>query len=259
MPTPLVSVIITTHDFEHFIADAIGSALAQDYARREVIVVDDGSTDGTAELLRTMTGFRLLSQQQRGVAAARRAGVDASQGDYIAFLDGDDVLDPRYISRTFACISAHKGASFCYTWMQYFGSRSDEYRLPPFDAESLILDGNHIGIGALQPKRLFYEVGGFDELETHEDWDYWLKALERGHTGVLLPEALYHYRQRSTGMPARNADWNRHGEQLRDLMWRKHRRLYYMYSARRFVRTFPRRAARKMARIFGSGKPTTSL
>ncbi len=92
---PRVSVVIPAYNCERFIRDAVDSALAQDYPALKIIVIDDGSTDDTGALLASYgTRIRLLSQPNRGCAAARNKGVAHAHGRYIAFLDGDDAWSP---------------------------------------------------------------------------------------------------------------------------------------------------------------------
>lgn len=94
-----VSLIIPLHQGERFIADAVASVLAQDERPDEIIVVDDGSTDGGPAIARGIPGVRCLEQSNRGPAAARNAGVAAASGDLIAFLDQDDLLRPAALRR----------------------------------------------------------------------------------------------------------------------------------------------------------------
>ncbi len=88
----LVSVILPVYNGERFLAAAIASSLAQDYQPIEVIIVDDGSTDGTAGIARSFEGVRYLHQPNQGPARARNAGIEVAAGEYIAFLDTDDVM-----------------------------------------------------------------------------------------------------------------------------------------------------------------------
>src|SRR5690349_2600271 len=94
MSAPLVSVVIPVFDGEAYLAAAIESALAKTYARVEVIVVDDGSTDGSASVA-ARYDVRLVRQSNRGVSAACNAGVEAARGELIAFLDADDLWPPE--------------------------------------------------------------------------------------------------------------------------------------------------------------------
>src|SRR5258708_6914008 len=101
---PLVSIIIPAYNRKAMLFDAVASVLAQSYRDWELIVVDDGSTDGTADDLHARFGsrVRLIAQSRRGVAAARNLGVRSARGDYIAFLDSDDFWLPRKLERQMA-------------------------------------------------------------------------------------------------------------------------------------------------------------
>ena len=93
-PSPLVSVIIPCYRQAHFLADALRSAVAQTHRPLEIIVVDDGSPDDVAAVTAQFPTVRLVRQPNRGLAAARNAGLRASSGDYVAFLDDDDTFFP---------------------------------------------------------------------------------------------------------------------------------------------------------------------
>lgn len=229
------SIVITTYNFERFARAAAESALSQSEASKEVILVDDGSTDGTVRSVQDLPGLKIVAQANSGVAAARKRGVEASCGEYLVFLDGDDELDVDYLRETSACLAANPEASFCYTPMKLFGFKTGLMELRDFNEEALILYGNYIGVGALQPRTLYDRVGGFAELPSYEDWDYWLRAVELGFKGVRLNKPLYFYRQHEPGV-SRNADWSVQGNDFLDLMRRRHRRLYVKNRAKRLVR-----------------------
>jgi hypothetical protein len=98
--SPLISVCITNHNYARFLPAAIDSVLAQTYAKVELIVVDDGSTDDSRDVIRRYGGrLRSVFQERAGQAAAGWAGIQASQGDVIVFLDADDALDPQILAR----------------------------------------------------------------------------------------------------------------------------------------------------------------
>ena len=100
MRDPVVSVVIPTHNFGHFVAEAIGSVLNQTVAIAEIIVVDDGSTDDTHEVVgRFGQKVRYIVQANAGVCAARNRGVSLSRGSHIAFLDADDTWEPTKIEK----------------------------------------------------------------------------------------------------------------------------------------------------------------
>jgi hypothetical protein len=110
---PAVSVIVPVHDVAAHVGAAIASLRAQDFAGFEAIVIDDGSTDGSARIADEAIGgdprFRLIRQDNRGLSAARNAGLALARADFIAFLDGDDRLDPGFLSRMLAALRADGG------------------------------------------------------------------------------------------------------------------------------------------------------
>jgi glycosyltransferase involved in cell wall biosynthesis len=112
---PLVSIIIPCHNQARFLflSDAIASVLGQTHSPVELIVVDDGSPDNTAEIARRYEAIRFLRQENRGVSTARNAGFSASTGAYVMFLDADDRLMPNAVQEHLRCFADHRkgGAS----------------------------------------------------------------------------------------------------------------------------------------------------
>lgn len=118
-----VSCIIPTYEMGHYVADAICSVLAQTRPAAEIIVVDDGSSDDTAEVLAQFgTEIRVLSQPNRGVSVARNTGLAAASGDLIAFLDADDVLLPDRFARQIPLFEETRALMFCDAATEYFFS-----------------------------------------------------------------------------------------------------------------------------------------
>ena len=195
---PRVSVIIPTYNRASWVAEAVASVLAQTYRAFEVLVVDDGSTDGTLEslapVLNQVKVLRLSSR--RGVAAARNLGVAAARGEWVAFLDSDDLWLPEKLARQMAFLSRHPDLLLCQTeeiWVRR-GVRVN----PP---RSCRKEGGLIFLRSLKRclvspsavvlhRRLLKETGGFDEnLPAAEDYDLWLRLTWRYPVG-LLPEPL---------------------------------------------------------------------
>ena len=108
---PLVSILIPAYNAEEFIADAIRSAIAQTWQRKEIIVVDDGSRDGTAEVARRFASKEVVvvSKENQGAAATRNHAFQLSQGEYIQWLDADDLLAPDKIERQLAALREGDG------------------------------------------------------------------------------------------------------------------------------------------------------
>lgn len=195
---PLVSVIIPTYNRWPMVREAVDSALAQSCPAIELLVVDDGSEDSTASELRSRYGssVRVLSQPRQGVAAARNLGVRRSTGDYLAFLDSDDLWLPQKIERQIAFMGARPQAQICQTeeiWVRRGRQVNPRlrHRKPSGDIFRASLGLCLVSPSAVMMKReLFERVGGFDESFTVcEDYDLWLRiALD---TFVyLIPDAL---------------------------------------------------------------------
>lgn len=192
-----VSVVIPTYNRRPVVARAIESVLAQTHGGFELIVVDDGSDDGTAESLKRYgAAVSVLCQPHRGVAAARNFGVACSRGRYLAFLDSDDLWLPRKLELQLAFMQAHPDVRICQTeelWIRR-GVRANprkRHRKPSGDIFRPSLELCLVSPSSVMITReLFDRVGGFDEtFEACEDYDLWLRvALD---TEVpLIPEPL---------------------------------------------------------------------
>jgi glycosyltransferase involved in cell wall biosynthesis len=181
---PLVSVIIPAFNRAWCLAEAVDSVLAQGFGDFELIVVDDGSTDGTAALLAGYgDAIRVLRRENRGVSAARNAGIAAARGDLIAFLDSDDLWRSGKLRRQVAFFAAHPEALICQTeelWVRN-GRRVNPGKRHRKRAGMIFepsLDLCLVSPSAVMVRReLFERVGFFDErLPACEDYDLWLRV-----------------------------------------------------------------------------------
>ncbi|MDR7453912.1 MAG: glycosyltransferase family A protein, partial [Armatimonadota bacterium] len=148
---PRASVVITCHNQGAFLAQAIESALAQTYPGVEVIVVDDGSTDETAEVAARYPDVRLVSQPRAGLPAARNAGLGLCTGDVVTFLDADDRLLPHAVETGVRALLAHPEAACVaghYRLIDAAGTVTAEWTRAPvdFDPYAALLRRNHIGM-----------------------------------------------------------------------------------------------------------------
>ncbi len=196
----LISVIIPAFNAQSYVRQAVESALNQTYPDQEVIVVDDGSTDGTPGILAEYAGrIRVVSQANQGTARACNAGVHAARGTWIAFLDADDVWLAQKSQRQLAACGQY---AISHTDSVCFGETIDgEIRRssfePPHAGKVLpeLLVRNFITKSAVMMlKSTFEESGGFGD--THaavEDWPLWLRICARHELGYV-PEVLLRYR-----------------------------------------------------------------
>lgn len=180
---PKVSVIIPTFNRAWILQQAIDSVLSQTFTDFEIIVVDDGSTDNTAEILKSYPQVTRLRQAHSGVSAARNAGIDAAQGAFISFLDSDDLWLPGKLSAQIKFFNDHPDAVICQTeeiWIRR-GVRVNPKIRHRKCGGMIFESGLHLCLvspSAVMMKRaLFDEVGRFDErLSVCEDYDLWLRV-----------------------------------------------------------------------------------
>lgn len=208
--TPVrVSVIIPAYNAAETLRDAIDSVLAQTYPAYEIIVVDDGSRDATAELAQAYREpVRLIRQTNAGPAAARNAGIAAASGELIAFLDADDVWLPSKLGSQVAFLASHPHYAFVFTaWHVWPPDRPIEKDLARESDVSIALDEEESGwlysrllddclvftSTVLARRELIDRVGLFDEsLKRGQDYDYWLRASRLTPIAKLKePLALY--------------------------------------------------------------------
>ena len=200
MSAPLVSVVIPAYNAAGFVRRAVDSVLAQTFADFELLVVDDGSTDGTREVL---AGYgdrlRVLAQPNGGPAAARNQGLHHAQGEYVAFLDADDHWLPQKLSRQLQLMSTRPEVGFCSTATSVVTDSGAPAGVWPCGTgaepmpdllfiRSAAISGSTSGV--LARRALLLQAGGFDEsLRGFEDPDLWIRLSARAGY-ACIPEAL---------------------------------------------------------------------
>ena len=204
-----VSVIIPCYNYARYVREAIDSALGQTYAPLEVIVVDDGSTDSTPEILASYGDrIRVIRQQNGGAAKARNTGVTAARGESVAFLDADDVWRRRKLEVQMARLEADPSLAMVHCGVETFDARGRTLRVflngkeGRIAASLLRLDPDVItapGSNIVVRKNVAEEVGGFDNrLPLSEDWDFCYRVAGRYPVGYAA-EPLVRYRQHGNG------------------------------------------------------------
>lgn len=199
-----VSVVIPTFNRAAFIADALQSVLTQTFQDFEIIVVDDGSTDDTAQIVQSIGDARVryVSQKNRGVSAALNTGWRAARGEYIARLDSDDVWLPTLLQELVAVLDADAALGVAYARAQ--GMKAQGVPLPQLlgarerfagDTLTSLVYGDFICPMAVMIRRAALEqVGGYDEsLFANEDWDVWMR-IAQSYGIAYVPRVLARYR-----------------------------------------------------------------
>lgn len=206
-----VAVVIPAYNGARFLRPAIESALNQTQPPSEIVLVDDGSTDETAEIAGCYSEITVLRQERAGVAAARNAGAAATTSPILAFLDADDVWRPTKLERQAEVLASESSVALVHVGVADVdangralrehlvgASGNVATRMLAFE-EPVILGG---GSGAVIRRSSFDEVGGFDNsLSTSADWDLYYRIACR-HTVAFVPEVLLDYRIHDSNMHA---------------------------------------------------------
>lgn len=203
--------MIAAYNAEQTVTAAVQSALSQSERDLEVIVVDDGSTDRTAEVVRRIpdSRVRLLSGANQGQAAARNAGTAAASGEYVGFLDSDDLWLPDYMELAGRALERVSNPGFAYTDAFVFDAQTGRVRRqsamheqrppippPPARDEFLLelLSRNFVYVSTVVPRSVLLDVGGYTEsLRRSEDYSLALRILIRGYNPAWISgnHALY--------------------------------------------------------------------
>jgi glycosyltransferase involved in cell wall biosynthesis len=204
MSTPRISVLLPCFNHGAFLAEAIGSVLAQTFQDFEIILVDDGSTDpATAEQIRNCAAprTRIFRIENRGLSGARNFAASQAEGALFCALDADDRLAPAWFEKAVARLDADADLGFVSHWLRAFGDETWEWTPQRCELTDLLVN-NMVNGAALVRREVFHAVGGFEESmrDGCEDWDFWLRVVEKGYRGAIIPEFLFEYRRRADSM-----------------------------------------------------------
>ena len=210
MTAPRISVLMPCFNHGEFIGEAVDSVLSQTCQQFEILVVDDGSTEqATRETLSRLQGgkIQVLTTANRGLPAARNHAARHAAGEFFCALDADDKLAPTWFERALQLLDSRPDLAFVSHWLETFGDERWTWTPERCDLPSL-LARNAVNGAALVRRSAFESVHGYDEKmrEGCEDWDLWLRLVEAGHTGAIIPEVLFFYRRRADSMSRRMLD-----------------------------------------------------
>jgi glycosyltransferase involved in cell wall biosynthesis len=224
---PLVTVVIPCFDQGEYLEGALVSVFEQTLDSFEIVVVDDGSTD--PETVATIDGIdlprvRVVRQENRGLPAARNAGMALARGRYLVPLDADDELAPHFLADLVAVLEVDAAAGFAHCWAELFGDQDALWVTRPFNPYQELLSNSVVGCVVMR-RDAWEAVGGYDESMIHgnEDWDLWIRLTAAGWGQAEVPVPLFRYRKHGVSMSvATEARY----EQARVEMVRRHPGLY---------------------------------
>ena len=226
MDSPRVAVIIPCYNDGPTLSETLQSVLAQDEPT-EIVIVNDGSTDPDTLALFTeiaAQGVKIVHQENRGLSAARMAGVAVTSAHYILPLDADDVLLPKAIRQLADALDGNPEAGVAYGDYEMFGEREGERLvvIPHLDPW-LITYLNTVPVASLLRRAALEDTDGWVMRHGYEDWDLWMQFAEAGWRGVYVPEIVYRRRLHGTRMLGEARD--RHKE-LYSLLKERHPQLF---------------------------------
>ena len=204
----LLSVVIPYYNMGKYIDACIESVKRSSYHAIEIIIVNDGSTNESDKKalnkFNDRSDIKIVHQTNRGLAETRNAGAQISSGEFVAFLDADDMIHPDYYAKSLRVLQKYENVFFVGSWIQYFGSTQNIW--PTWNPEPpYILLHNTVNSSSLVYKKAaFLESGKFDKRVDYgiEDYESVVNMIANGHRGVVLPECLFLYRVRSDSIIA---------------------------------------------------------
>jgi len=200
---PAISVVVPCYNGGRFLGDLMASLDRQTFRDFEVVIIDDGSSDEQTlhKLAALEDKARVIHQENRGLSAARNAGIRAARADLVMTLDCDDRLEPPYLEKTFALLrSASPDVAAAFTHLRLYGAASGfmERHFNRFD----LLFANPMPAGVLMRKACWQFAGGYDESmrEGYEDWEFYIRLMRMGYRALVIPKPYLVYNVSAGGM-----------------------------------------------------------
>lgn len=227
-----VTVIIPCYNDGQFIMQALQSIYNQTLSPEKIIVVDDGSSVATKNILVGIEDplLQIIFQENKGVSSARNHAISLAKTDFIVNLDGDDYFEPTFIEKAVELLNNNKEliavSSYCYT----FKDDNIVELIKPLGGQLKdFIVINNCSANTIFRKKCWDAVGGFDEkmLDGYEDWEFWIAALKLGGVVHIIKEVLSHYRIKEISRD-QNALKN-HDFELRQYIYIKHKEVYEQY------------------------------
>ena len=227
-----VTVIVPCYNQASFLSETLDSVLSQSYEDWECIIVNDGSTDTTLDIAEAYvlrdTRFKCISQKNQGVCVARNLALTNACGEYILFLDGDDLISTNFLEFSVSFLRDDLKIKVISPKIRLFGLYNKDYILPKFKIE-LLLARNIFIMTSLCRHIDVLKTGGFDQKFNKglEDWDFWISLLSEGGKVYYMDSILFNYRIRTA---SRNRSFSELDSfLLREEIWNKHKKLYSSY------------------------------
>ncbi len=208
---PLISIIVPAYNSVNTLKATVTSIIDQDYENWELLIVNDGSNDGTGKLVKSFLNdsrIKLFDQKNQGVAIARNTGILNSNGEYLAFLDADDIWHPQKLNKQINYYNKNPELALVHTRTTIFNDLLDDGHLnnyvEPFAVETdyyrlLISDFITTSSVMLKKSNIGIDISFNSDYIGTEDWDLWIRIAENGKIGYI-EEPLVYYREHQSGI-----------------------------------------------------------
>lgn len=200
-PVSSIGVVVPVHDGERYLAECIQSVLDQRHPALEIHVVDNASTDGTGEVARSFPSVRYHRLEEKGLAKALNYGIDHSIGEFLAFLDADDLWTPNRLSRQLDAFAREPDLDIVFGYIEQFVSPElDEATKATLAVTNQPLPGRHKCAMVIR-RESFRRVGPFEPTVDMGDFlDWYMRARDLGLREIVLPEIVARRRIHTTNM-----------------------------------------------------------
>jgi len=208
---PIISVILPVYNGEKTIKETVRSVLSQTFSEFELIIINDGSADSTVDIVSSIEDERIkvFSYPNAGQPASRNRGIAQAQGDYIAFIDADDLWTADKLEAQYKALQDNPQAALAYSWTDWIDESGELLKRGSYITESgdvlsklLLNDFVANGSNPLIRRQALLDVGGFDEsLSNAHDWEMWLRLAMR-YPFVAVPSPQVLYRKSTSSMSA---------------------------------------------------------
>src|SRR5690606_20109294 len=226
-----VSIVVPTHNHSEFLNECLESVFNQTFEGWECIIVNDGSTDNTAEIVQPWLEkdirFKYVEIINSGVSAARNKGIEMANSEWILPLDSDDIINSQYLEKAIPFLKKENQVIYCQA--ELFGDRTGIWELPDFEFPLLLIK-NLIFCSAFYKKSDWLSIGGYDESFSvgYEDWEFWINLLSRYENPKVIRIDYVGFKYRIKQI-SRNEDLMRNEKQMnatRNKIFIKHLEVY---------------------------------
>jgi glycosyltransferase involved in cell wall biosynthesis len=231
--TVIVSIVIPCYNNHDTIVETLESISSQDFKDFEIIIVNDGSTDTSKQIIeeyctKSKSTITLINQENSGPSFARNKGASCAKGKYLLFIDADDKMASNYISECLQVFKNKPDALIVYSEIELFEAATGKWELNNFKLPDFLIT-NCIPICGLIETEKFKDIGGFDtEISFTEDWELWIRFIQKFGLGVYkIPKPLFFYRKRFNQNSLTDTKGQHvYGEKCRLYIYNKHYDFY---------------------------------